>query len=402
MSLRHKELSSITMEDLENLIANQVAERKDIEYKRELPGSSDEDKREFLADVSSFANTIGGDLIYGLEADDGMPTHLTGLTNENLDEVKLRLENLIRQCIQPRIHGIDIERIDLSNSNFALVIRIPQSWASPHMVRVKKSSRFYGRNSAGKYLLDISEIRAKFLFSETIGDQIRDFRIERLSKIIADETPVPLFKNPKIVLHLVPLLSISSSSIFDLHALQGKGLDFPPINTDDLRSYGIPSTYNLDGWYSHVKLDYKQAECYSYAQLFRNGCIEAVEAFILSPRNNHLILSHKDLGEEVMKAMTKYITFLKNIGLQPPFMVFLSLLDVRGYEMHLRLDQIPVLHTHPVDRDNLIIPEIILESFQFDVDIIMRPIFDAIWNACGYSHSFNYDLNTGRWRGETS
>jgi hypothetical protein len=40
-----------------------VQEGKTLEYKRELPGGSDQDKREFLADVSSFANTEGGDII---------------------------------------------------------------------------------------------------------------------------------------------------------------------------------------------------------------------------------------------------------------------------------------------------------------------------------------------------
>lgn len=58
-----KGIEQITEEDLQNLIGNSVSERKTIEYKQTLPGNSDSDKKEFLADVSSFANASSGDLI---------------------------------------------------------------------------------------------------------------------------------------------------------------------------------------------------------------------------------------------------------------------------------------------------------------------------------------------------
>lgn len=57
---------AIAEADLLALISNAVSEGRTIDYKRELPGNSDGEKKEFLADVSSFANTSGGDLIFGL------------------------------------------------------------------------------------------------------------------------------------------------------------------------------------------------------------------------------------------------------------------------------------------------------------------------------------------------
>ena len=62
----HKNLNEITQHDLEDLITNQTLERKTLEYKRSIPSNSDSEKKEFLADVSSFANASGGDLIYGI------------------------------------------------------------------------------------------------------------------------------------------------------------------------------------------------------------------------------------------------------------------------------------------------------------------------------------------------
>jgi hypothetical protein len=65
-SFLSKPLDAIAESDIQSLVDNKVAEAKIIEYKSVLPGASDGDKREFLSDVSSFANTIGGHLIYGV------------------------------------------------------------------------------------------------------------------------------------------------------------------------------------------------------------------------------------------------------------------------------------------------------------------------------------------------
>ena len=58
-----KPLDKITKADIEELKANEVREGISIEYKSSLPGKGDEAKKEFLADVSAFANASGGDLI---------------------------------------------------------------------------------------------------------------------------------------------------------------------------------------------------------------------------------------------------------------------------------------------------------------------------------------------------
>ena len=57
----NKKLEDIKPEDLQNLIVNGVSESKTIEYKSELPLNTGDAKKEFLADVSSFANTSCGD-----------------------------------------------------------------------------------------------------------------------------------------------------------------------------------------------------------------------------------------------------------------------------------------------------------------------------------------------------
>jgi len=209
-----KSVDQITEEDLQALKDNSVSEGKTIEYKQSLPSKSDSGKKEFLADVSSFANASGGDLIYGVSESKGIITAIDGLEVDDVAQEISRLENIIRTGIQPRLTSVTISPpIPLENSKVALIIRIPKSWISPHRVSFKGHDKFYSRNSNGKYPLDVTELRVAFNLSETITERIRNFRQGRISKIVANETPVPFYDNAKIVLHLIPIISSCISHI---------------------------------------------------------------------------------------------------------------------------------------------------------------------------------------------
>lgn len=121
--LNDKPLASISEADLQYLLGNKVREGKDIEYKRSFPGNAESDKKEFLADVSSFANTNGGHLIYGIEETGGVPTAIPGLTLPDLDAAIQRLDNLIRDGLQPRLTGVQIEPVPLASGAHAPVFR---------------------------------------------------------------------------------------------------------------------------------------------------------------------------------------------------------------------------------------------------------------------------------------
>ena len=54
-------MEDITEVELQKLIDEEIIEKNVLEYKSELPGNIDSDKKEFLADISSFANGISGE-----------------------------------------------------------------------------------------------------------------------------------------------------------------------------------------------------------------------------------------------------------------------------------------------------------------------------------------------------
>lgn len=389
-----KNVNEITEDDLQELIDNSVSEKKTLEYKQFLPGNSDADRREFLADVSSFSNASGGDLIYGIseDRDKGIPKKLEGLTIENADQVNTRLENMIRDGINPRISGIVIQSIKVLKSKVALLIRIPRSWNSPHRVTFKGHDKFYTRSTNGKYPMDVTELKIAFNLSETITERIRRFREDRISKIFSNETPVPFYDNAKIVLHLISITSFNPAQRYELNKITSYSEKLKPIA---ISHFGFRNRHNLDGFLTYSRD--KEGKSYSYTQLFNNGIIEAVEGRYLNPRENegNLLIRGAAYENELIKSLSMYLSALKELNIELPIFIFLTLVGVKGYFMLIGQGIFENEREYGIDRDILLLPEVIIENYDTAPEEVLKPCFDALWNACGFPKSPNYD-NTGR------
>ena len=181
-----KNLKDINESDLESLTENRRPEGKTIEYKADLKLGNDREKKEFLADVSAFANANGGDLIFGITDKNGFPSEIKGLNITNVDKEISRIDAIIRDGIDPRLPSINIQPVNLSIGNVVLIIRIGKSWINPHRVTFKGHDKFYTRGSNVKYPMDVSELRVAFNLSDTITEKIRKFRDNRISNIISN------------------------------------------------------------------------------------------------------------------------------------------------------------------------------------------------------------------------
>ena len=105
-------------------------------------------------------------MIYSVRATDGVPEEVRGLEVVNPDGEVLRLKEMARTGIRPRIPGLLIRAINVKTDRVAIVLRIPKSWAGPHQVTFNGEYRFYSRASNGKYTLDVDELRSLFVVSE--------------------------------------------------------------------------------------------------------------------------------------------------------------------------------------------------------------------------------------------
>ncbi len=409
-----KPLDAITKADIDALVADGVAEGRALDYKGALPGNSDEDKREFLADVSSMANASGGDILFGVsEAKDasgkntGLPESAAGLRDVNQDAEMLRLESIIRDGIAPRLPAVQPRFIGGFADGPVLLVRVRQSWAQPHTVTYKNWSRFFSRNSAGKYQLDVGEIRAAFAVSEAFPERVRQFRLDRLARIVAGETPVEIDSSVRdylgdqsavwegsgrFVLHLFPASAAEPGANVDIVQASEHWRELEPIAQG-----GNGYRYNFDGWLNFGPQGSRGGRT-GYTQLFRNGAIEAVDASLLRPNGPTAGTEIPPIYEHrVIQAVKAYVGVLGTLGVTPPVFVMLTVLGARGYEITAESAKAWGGGV-PIDRETLVVPEALLDDFTSDVALTLRPMFDAIWQAAGWPRSLNYN-DDGKWVG---
>lgn len=380
-----KKIQDITLADIQQLVAGQVREGKTIEYKRSLSIATDSDKKEFLADASSFANTGGGDLLFGVDAKDGVATALTPLRIENIDAENLRIENILRSGIDPQSAFAIRPIVTAAPDEYVLLLRIHESWNKPHRVIYGGSGKFYARSSAGKYELDVEELREIFTLSDGIEKRIHDFRTARLFTIQTGDTVLPLTSQKLIVIHLLPLPSFSSKTTLPrdtLLALERETELFQPMSSSGWHSPRI----NLEGMFSFAGTRGESA--HSYVQLFRNGVIELVESSTLDGRD---IIPSKSYEYKIADGIQRAIGILKKVEVGTPIWICVSLLGVGGMSMSNSSCEGEFDDEHPIRQRDLILPATPYDAYGQDVGRILQPVFDLVWNACGLRKSRNYD-----------
>jgi hypothetical protein len=380
-----KQLEEITITDLIALISEGRAEDRTIEYKLKLPSSAESERVPWLLKpICSFANTDGGDLIFGVRANHGIPNELVGVAADNIDQVKLGLEHAIQNGIETQIRGVHIRDVTLDNGKCILVVRVPKSWIAPH--RMKGNARFYARNSAGTYELDIPQIRQAFLLSDTLNQRIAEVRASRIANIVGDGAPVRLQEGLRIILHLVPIAAFASYQQLAVQDYRNLYKALLPASGGNF----VGCHLNFDGLVVYSGKD--QNVSLAYSQLFRSGILEFVRVY--EARGGERYIMSEKYEDDLLKNYNAGIGVLRKVGINPPLIVFLTLANAKGYRLRLG-NREHLFHDDPVpfDRDVMLIPDIEVESFdQRDIDVL-RPMFDIVWNAGGYECSLNFDEN---------
>jgi hypothetical protein len=249
----------------------------------------------------------------------------------------------------------------------------------------KGHDRFYARNSAGKYPLDVNELRAAFTYSSTLVERIRAFRTDRVIALTNNEAPVPFTPDPKLVLHCIPLESFAGQPVFDVLQIESHEV-FRPMGTG-FNGYRV--RINLEGL---IVFSLPQPSI-SYTQIHRNGIIEAAHGGLLTaqPPANEFIPSVA-YERTPYDYLAECFRLLRTLGVNVPIAVSLTLLRTRGLRMHVdHMDP-----GEPIQAQNLILPETLVQDFTTPAGKILKPMFDLVWNACGYAGSRNFDAE-GNW-----
>jgi hypothetical protein len=263
------------------------------------------------------------------------------------------------------------------------------------MVTFNKTNKFYTRNSAGKVLLDVSELRNMFGLQESQLQRIKNFRLDRINKIVSGDTSLPLYSNPCILVDIIPLSAYNNQKTIDLtyfDSWKNWLKTVSDIINREIQTQG--GRYNFDGFITYGGY-YSNSNIPEYTQIFRNGIIEAIWTlpFVLVANKKKDYRIPSALFEDgLINSTHYYLRRLEEIGIQPPIYIMLTLIHVSEFKMVLSNYE----GTSNFNKDIIIIPENTINNYEEDVSKIMKESFDIIWNSVGEKGSIYYDKDNNR------
>lgn len=172
---------------IQSLINNEVEESINIDYKAgEALDKADKKKAEISKDVSAFANSNGGIIIYGLNELNHKPSSISFIDGTVF--TKEWLEQIITSTIHRTITGLKIFplRKDGDIKKTIYVVQIPESISAPHMA---KDKRFYRRYNFESVYMDEYEVRNLYSKKSTADLSIDTIRVS----IEADDHEISRF-----------------------------------------------------------------------------------------------------------------------------------------------------------------------------------------------------------------
>jgi schlafen family protein len=376
-------IDQINWTDIEALISNKVRERQTLDYKAVLPGKSDEEKKDFLKDITALANSSGGHLVYGVSDEDGVPHGALGLADFKFDETEQRLRQLIRDCVDPPLHGVEMAPIAcVSHGKGVLVVRVRRSWSRPHVVRFGKHFRFYDRRGTVIHQMDVFDLRSAFVATEALPEKVRAFRDERLDLLASLSQPVPLNDGPKLVVHVVPASAFDLSARVDVRVAKAHDGFVCPVRDGRSR-------FNADGFVRTPQVLGSAA----YVQAFHNGIIEGVLARFFVERDGvpvegtnpqQLKIESNEVEKKLLEMVPGYVRVVEALGCQPPIFILVSLVGVKGLGISANYSFTSLNGPHAIDRDIVKLPDFMIQEFSEPTGPIVDEIMNAIWQASGY------------------
>ncbi|MGO7306892.1 helix-turn-helix domain-containing protein [Rhizobium ruizarguesonis] len=389
MSLQSVPFSKISEAEVQRLLDYGVGESVRLDYKRQNYGTSESDRKEFLKDVSSMANTLGGDLIIGVSETDGLPQSISPLVGDSDKEVQ-RLEQIAITGLEPRIRNLEIRPIPLAAGGYLILVRVPRSYLAPHRVILVNSARFYARAGTTTYEPNVDQLRQMFTATPLIADKIKAFHTDRLIRITANETPVAMNAAGKFVIHVVPIPAFTGSSMMDLIARLSVGthVPVPPDEVGQLTRQSV----NLDGYLNYTRNSSSRDARTAYAQFFRNGVIEGV-ADLRTDDGTSSRLVGAPFVRLVVDNVKQYLATADHYDMGLPAYVFLSLCNASNTVYRYPIPGGGFQESDPFGREIIALPEIYIDSFDVDVATAMRPAFNVLWNAFGHYHCDVYDAD---------
>lgn len=372
-----KRISAVTLDDLKRLVGSAVTESLNLDYKRLLTLDERDQKKEFLRDITAFANAEGGTILYGVDEErdgegrpTGIPKAVEGFDVSNRDALILSAEHLLKDGVDERLPPYEIGAIPLDAGKLVLTIRVPPSPRAPHMVTLGGERRFFIRGNSGRQEMSTAQIRDAVLRTESANERVHSFVRGRLAKWRAQGV-----KGAFWMMHVIPLVRDRAA------------IDVTDENvTRRLIAMGSPRGGNYGHCIEGFKVGHhNQNQEASHAITFRDGTVEFLDQFPFNIEKQFFAYSAFD--ESAFKLLNGVVGLYREGRLQLPAAVCITLDGVKGYVLPGERWTVRAR----VEDDEILVEPIVLVDIPPDVKTVIRPAFDFIWNAFGFPRCIGFD-----------
>ncbi len=393
MLITPDQFNEVNQDFLESLIKNGIEENIHLDYKEELGSNA-----EIAKDFSSFANSEGGNIIYGMQEVNNKPTEIKPIRQSNLRE---KLDQIARNGIDPSL-DVRILPIDVNikgNEGQVFLINIPRKY--PILHQAVKRAKYYKRTEFTSSPMSNFEIETAFRLAYNYEERINSLFQNRLHELNSGEYHVNIPSQTRMLIHMISIDALETIRSLDLEIVFKEFENYlkPPGCT-----FGKNIERNLHGLLVSCGPDPYSDNYVGYVQLYRNGMIEAIDSFLMKP-TDHLHgkrytkpvkkLGMWSLEKNIIRSSEMYLKTLEKMGVGLPIYLFLSFTHMKGYKISL----VPYggsfinKDSDITKRDEILLPRIKIDSFEIEIEEKLKTSFDIFWNAFNQPGSRNYDEN---------
>ncbi len=363
-----------------------MAESQTLEFKGAAVGTSDNDRKEFLKDVTALANTAGGLLIYGIIEKESVADDVIALVIPSIDKEILRLQNILKDAVEPRLISVEMREVPLNAGGCALLVKVPQSWRPPHRVTFGNSNRFYLRHSKGVFEPDTEGLRQVFNSGLDQERQLEAWREERLDRLRSGARGFRVDGNGVALVQVASLARGQAN--FQIPSVHKCNLDFlPPMLASSTHRW------NFDGLLLHAP-QARDDTVSAYTQIFSSWKVEMARGNFIEQIDGRSTLRFGILVRSLYTAANRSIRGMVKHGGFGPFAVAVTISGLAGSTMTRE-------YRAKIDRDTLRFPILIVsgEATGVGLEEQMLPIWDGLWQAYDNENCAIVRDENGDWRG---
>lgn len=338
------EFDSLDESKLREFLDLKISEFYYVDYKEAIE-YNDHFKKEFLKDLSAFANAFGGNLIYGVkEPKEDLTTENQIQGIKNAEDLIKKFEKLAQAGLDPRIPGFKMKPIKIKDKNPVIVVHIPPSISKPHMINYDCNKKwiFYKRGIESNLPMNTQQIRNAVQYSYSAENDAIKFLNNRES----------LYKEHRYSdLHLTffyqatPLIRERKGEFLDENEFK-EAYPSPKYN-DVIDSRNVNLFYPTMHGY---KAKYHSSRHYSHEFIFnRNGYMESILKIGLKEEkeiNNKIVRVSEPIAYYFKSILSHSDELINKLNYDLPYLIRCKLFNAKKFR-YKKMDGTYITYEYP-------------------------------------------------------